>query len=336
MLIFMRNSASESDVNRVVERLDEFNLNADVLRNGTAAMIYVKDDSVEVPSLSAFNGIERIVHTEARYKLASRNHKPEDTIIEVGDRRIGGGNFCVMAGPCAVESVELGLEIASLLKSENLALMRGGAFKPRTSPYSFQGLEYEGLDILVEIRKQTGVLVVTEAIDVNSVGRVEKIADAIQVGSRNMQNFSLLKRLGKTSKPILLKRGMSATIEELLLAAEYIISGGNENVILCERGIRTFGNFARNTLDLSIIPAVKEKSHLPIIVDPSHATGKRNFISSMSKAALAAGADGLLIEVHTNPELSLSDGGQSLNPDEFKSLMVEIRKLASVMNVNVN
>jgi len=332
----MRNSASESDVNRVVERLDEFNLNADVLRNGTAAMIYVKDDSVEVPSLSAFNGIERIVHTEARYKLASRNHKPEDTIIEVGDRRIGGGNFCVMAGPCAVESVELGLEIASLLKSENLALMRGGAFKPRTSPYSFQGLEYEGLDILVEIRKQTGVLVVTEAIDVNSVGRVEKIADAIQVGSRNMQNFSLLKRLGKTSKPILLKRGMSATIEELLLAAEYIISGGNENVILCERGIRTFGNFARNTLDLSIIPAVKEKSHLPIIVDPSHATGKRNFISSMSKAALAAGADGLLIEVHTNPELSLSDGGQSLNPDEFKSLMVEIRKLASVMNVNVN
>jgi len=336
MLIFMRNSASESDIKRVVERLDEFNLNADVLRNGTAAMIYVKDDSVEVPSLSAFNGIERIVHTEARYKLASRNHKPEDTIIEVGDRRIGGGNFCVMAGPCAVESVELGLEIASLLKSENLALMRGGAFKPRTSPYSFQGLEYEGLDILVEIRKQTGVLVVTEAIDVNSVGRVEKIADAIQVGSRNMQNFSLLKRLGKTSKPILLKRGMSATIEELLLAAEYIISGGNENVILCERGIRTFGNFARNTLDLSIIPAVKEKSHLPIIVDPSHATGKRNFISSMSKAALAAGADGLLIEVHTNPELSLSDGGQSLNPDEFKSLMVEIRKLASVMNVNVN
>lgn len=332
----MRNSASESDIKRVVERLDEFNLNADVLRNGTAAMIYVKDDSVEVPSLSAFNGIERIVHTEARYKLASRNHKPEDTIIEVGDRRIGGGNFCVMAGPCAVESVELGLEIASLLKSENLALMRGGAFKPRTSPYSFQGLEYEGLDILVEIRKQTGVLVVTEAIDVNSVGRVEKIADAIQVGSRNMQNFSLLKRLGKTSKPILLKRGMSATIEELLLAAEYIISGGNENVILCERGIRTFGNFARNTLDLSIIPAVKEKSHLPIIVDPSHATGKRNFISSMSKAALAAGADGLLIEVHTNPELSLSDGGQSLNPDEFKSLMVEIRKLASVMNVNVN
>ena len=332
----MRNSSSESDVNRVVERLGEFNLSADIMRNGAVTTIYANDAGVQVPSLTAFNGVERIIHTEARYKLASRNHKSEDTIIDVGDRRIGGGNFCVMAGPCSVESVELGLEIASLLKSENLALMRGGAFKPRTSPYSFQGLEYEGLDILNDIRKQTGVLVVTEAIDVHSVDKVEKIADLIQVGSRNMQNFSLLKRLGKTSKPILLKRGMSATIEELLLAAEYIISGGNENVILCERGIRTFGNFARNTLDLSIIPAVKEKSHLPIIVDPSHATGKRNFISAMSKAALAAGADGLLIEVHPNPELSLSDGSQSLNPDEFKSLMVEIRKLASVLNVNVN
>ncbi len=332
----MRNSASESDINRVVERLGEFNLNADVLRNGTDAMIYVNDDSVEVPSLSAFNGIERIVRTKARYKLASRNHKPEDTIIEVGDRRIGGSNFCVMAGPCSVESVELGLEIASLLKSENLALMRGGAFKPRTSPYSFQGLEYEGLDILNEIHKQTGVLVVTEAIDVPCVDRVEEIADVIQIGSRNMQNFSLLKRLGETSKPVLLKRGMSATIEELLLAAEYIISSGNENVILCERGIRTYDSFTRNTLDLSIIPAVKERSHLPIIVDPSHATGKRSFISAMSKAALAAGADGLLIEVHPNPDLSFSDGSQSLNPDEFKLLMVEIRRLASVMNVNVN
>ncbi len=332
----MRNSASESDINRVIERLSEFDLTAEIMRNGAVTTIYTNDAGVQVPSLNAFDGVERIVHTEARYKLASRNHKAEDTIIEVGDRRIGGGNFCVMAGPCAVESVELGLEIASLLKSENLALMRGGAFKPRTSPYSFQGLEYEGLDILNEIRKQSGVLIVTEAIDVHSVDRVEDISDAIQVGSRNMQNFSLLKRLGKTSKPILLKRGMSATIEELLLAAEYIISGGNENVILCERGIRTFGRFSRNTLDLSIIPAVKEISHLPIIVDPSHATGKRSFISAMSKAALAAGADGLLVEVHPNPELSLSDGSQSLNPDEFKSLMVELRKLASVMNVKVN
>lgn len=332
----MRNSASESDINRVIERLGEFNLTAEIMRNGAVTTIYTNDAGVQVPSLNAFDGVERIVHTEARYKLASRNHKPENTIIDVGDRRIGGGNFCVMAGPCAVESIELGLEIASLLKSENLALMRGGAFKPRTSPYSFQGLEYEGLDILNEIRKQSGVLVVTEAIDVHSVDRVEDISDAIQVGSRNMQNFSLLKRLGKTSKPILLKRGMSATIEELLLAAEYIISGGNENVILCERGIRTFGGFSRNTLDLSIIPAVKEISHLPIIVDPSHATGKRSFISAMSKAALAAGADGLLVEVHPNPELSLSDGSQSLNPDEFRSLMVEIRRLASVMNVKVN
>lgn len=336
MLIFMKNSAGDGDVDRVIERLGEFNLNAEVLRSGAVTMIYVDDDSVEVPSLSALDGIERIVHTEARYKLVSRNHKSDDTIIDVGGCRIGGGNFCVMAGPCSVESVELGLEIATLLKSEKLSLMRGGAFKPRSSPYSFQGLEYEGLDVLSEIHKQTGVLIVTEAIDVGCVDRVDEIADMIQIGSRNMQNFSLLKRVGKASKPVLLKRGMSATIEELLLAAEYILSGGNENVILCERGIRTYGSFTRNTLDLSIIPAIKEKSHLPIIVDPSHATGRSSFISSMSKAALAAGADGLLIEVHPNPELSLSDGSQSLNPDEFKSLMVELRNLASALKVKIN
>ena len=241
-----------------------------------------------------------------------------------------------MAGPCSVEGPELANEIASLLKSENLAIMRGGAFKPRTSPYSFQGLEYDGLDILDGIRKQTGVLVVTEAIDVNSVDRVEQVADMIQIGSRNMQNFSLLKRLGKSQKPVLLKRGMSATIEELLLAAEYILSGGNPNVVLCERGIRTFDSFTRNTLDLSVIPAIKEQSHLPIIVDPSHATGKRSFIESMSKAAIAAGADGLLLEVHTNPELSFSDGGQSLSPDEFKSLMNQIRILAKALKIKIN
>jgi len=336
MLIFMKNSASSGDISRVVAHLEEQGFKPEVITSGDSRMIQVATDGRDIPSLEAFDGVNRIVHTEPRFRLASREFKKMDTVVEVGDRKIGGGNFCVIAGPCAVESIEIAHEIAMVLARENLKLMRGGAFKPRTSPYSFQGLGYNGLELLAEIRKKTGVLIVTEAIDVESVDRVEKVAEMIQVGSRNMQNFSLLKRLGKISKPILLKRGMSSTIEELLLAAEYILSGGNNNVVLCERGIRTFDSFTRNTLDLSAVPALKELSHLPVIVDPSHATGRRSFIQPMSRAAMACGADGILIEIHPHPEHAFSDGGQTLDLTEFKSLMGELHELAKIMKLKVN
>lgn len=336
MIIIMRHNSSDSDIRKVLDRLGKHGLVSEVHADSGSSTIYVKSDGTEIPSLSAITGVERIIYTSPGYKLASRNHKSEFTIIEVCGRKIGGNDFCVIAGPCAVEGIETGEEIAKLLKSENLGIMRGGAFKPRTNPYSFQGLEHKGLEILEKIKQKTGIGIVTEAIDTESVEHVEQVADIIQVGSRNMQNFSLLKRLGKSSKPILLKRGMSATVEELLLSAEYILSGGNKNVILCERGIRSFDTHTRNTLDLSIVPIVKELSHLPIIVDPSHATGKRAYIGSMAKAALAAGAHGLLIEIHPDPEQSISDGSQSISPDEFKSLMNDLRKIASCMQVKIN
>jgi 3-deoxy-7-phosphoheptulonate synthase len=336
MIIIMRHNSSESDIRKVLDRLTQHGLASEVHSDSGSSTIHVKSDGTEIPSLSAISGVERVIYTSPGYKLASRNHKSGSTIIEVCGHKIGGDNFCVIAGPCAVEGIEISEEIAKLLKSEKLGIMRGGAFKPRTSPYSFQGMEYEGLEILGKIKQKTGIGIVTEAIDVESVDKVEQVADIIQVGSRSMQNFSLLKRLGKSSKPVLLKRGMSATVEELLLSAEYILSGGNEKVILCERGIRTFDTHTRNTLDLSIIPIVKELSHLPIIVDPSHATGKRAYIGSMAKAALAAGADGLLIEIHPNPELSVSDGSQSINPDEFKALMNDLRAIASCLSVKIN
>jgi 3-deoxy-7-phosphoheptulonate synthase len=336
MIIIMRHNSSESDIRKVLDRLSQHGLASEIHSDGGSSTIYIKNDGIEIPSLSAINGVERVIYTTPGYKLASRNHKPESSIIEVCGRKIGGDNFCVIAGPCAVEGIETGKEIATLIKSENLGIMRGGAFKPRTSPYSFQGMEYKGLEILAEIKQITGIGIVTEAIDVESVDKVEQVADIIQVGSRNMQNFSLLKRLGKSSKPILLKRGMSATVEELLLSAEYILSGGNDKVILCERGIRSFDTHTRNTLDLSIVPIVKELSHLPIIVDPSHATGKRAYIASMAKAALAAGANGLLIEIHPDPEQSISDGSQSISPDEFKALMDDLRAIASCLRIKIN
>ena len=336
MLIFMKNSASGDDIRRLVTHLEERGFKSEIITSGDGRMIQVLTDGRDIPSLEAFHGVSRIVHTEPRFRLSSRDFRKADTVVEIGDRKIGGGNFCVIAGPCAVESMETALEIAKVLEHENLKLMRGGAFKPRTSPYSFQGLGYDGLELLAEIRKKTGVLVVTEAIDVESVDHVEKVAEMIQVGSRNMQNFSLLKRLGKSSKPILLKRGMSSTIEELLLAAEYILSGGNENVVLCERGIRTFDSFSRNTLDLSAVPAIKEISHLPIVVDPSHATGRRAFIAPMARASMACGADGILVEIHPKPEYAFSDGGQTLNLKEFKNLMGELRELAKIMKLKIN
>jgi 3-deoxy-7-phosphoheptulonate synthase len=266
------------------------------------------------------------------YKLVSREIKPDNTEVRVGNVVIGGPEVVVMAGPCAVESEEQTLRIAEKVRAAGAHLFRGGAFKPRTSPYSFQGLGLEGLKILAKAREEFGLPIVTEAIDAESVKMVEEYADVIQLGARNMQNFALLRSAGRARKPVLLKRGLSATLDELFLAAEYIMSEGNYNVILCERGIRTFADHTRNTLDLSIVPAVKRISHLPIVVDPSHGTGKRHKVAPMSRAAVAVGADGLIIEVHDQPEKALSDGPQALLPEAFGELMQDLRRLAPVVH----
>ncbi len=260
-----------------------------------------------------------------------RNYRREDSVIRIGEVSIGGGEFQIIAGPCSVESEEQILEISDVLKTTGIKILRGGAFKPRTSPYDFQGLKNDGIRLLSETKKQTNLLIVSEVMGINELPLFDEI-DIIQVGARNMQNFELLKALGRINKPILLKRGYANTVYELLQSAEYIMLEGNENVILCERGIRTFENATRNTLDLSIIPVVKELSHLPIIVDPSHATGKASYVAAMAMAATAAGCDGLLIEVHNNPETALSDGKQSLNPEEFSDLYKNVNKIRACIN----
>jgi 3-deoxy-7-phosphoheptulonate synthase len=276
------------------------------------------------------DGVKDAIPVSKPYKLVSREVKPENSVIQVGDKKIGGDDFTVIAGPCAVESLEQCLTIAQVVKKAGVHFFRGGAFKPRTSPYSFQGLAEQGLEILERVRKETGLLIVTEAIDHDVLAVVEEVADIIQIGARNMQNFSLLKRAGKSPKAILLKRGMSATIEELLMAAEYIMAEGNHKVILCERGVRTFADHSRNTLDLSAIPAVKSLSHLPIIVDPSHAAGKRDQVIPLSRGAVAVGANGLIVEVHHDPMHALSDGPQSLYPEQFAELVRSIKKLSAL------
>ncbi len=265
------------------------------------------------------------------YKLVSREYKNEDTIINIGSLTIGGGNLTVIAGPCAVEGPRRMIELAVALKGLGVHMLRGGAYKPRTSPYSFQGLGEEGLRILSEAREATGLPFITEVTDIREMDAVAAYADIIQIGSRNMQNFALLKEAGKVNKPVMLKRGLSSTLEEWLLAAEYIASEGNMNIILCERGIRTFESYTRNTLDISAIPALKELSHLPVVADPSHGTGKRSLVAPVSRAAVAAGADGLMVEVHQNPPAALSDGNQSLYPDELSGLLEEIKPLALAM-----
>src|SRR6185295_15819002 len=270
-------------------------------------------------------------------KLVSRDVKDEKTVISFpgSDATIGGKSLAIIAGPCAIESRTQAFGVADRIQRSGAQFFRGGAYKPRTSPYSFQGLGEEGLRIMAEIRDQYGMRIITEAIDNASLALVEEYADVIQIGARNMQNFSLLKRAGRSKKPVLLKRGMSATLEEFLMAAEYIMSEGNYNVILCERGVRTFADHTRNTLDLSIVPAVQRLSHLPIVVDPSHGTGKRNKVTPLSRAAIAVGADGLMVEVHHDPDHALSDGIQSIFPDQFDELMDEIRQIAVVLHRNV-
>ena len=270
-----------------------------------------------------------------RYKLVSRSYQEEDTIIDIDGVKIGGNNFVVMAGPCAVESVEQLREAAISVKKSGAVFLRGGAYKPRTSPYAFQGLGEPGLKILKRIAEETGLKVITEIVDQNDVELISAYADVLQIGARNMQNFQLLKEVGKGQKPVLLKRGLAATINEWLNAAEYIMSEGNQRVILCERGIRTFETFTRNTLDLSAVVAVKELSHLPVIVDPSHGTGRWQMVRPMARAAVAAGADGLLVEVHPHPDLALSDGGQSLTLENFQQMMMEVKKVAAVMEKRI-
>ncbi len=333
MLIVMDASASPEDVRRVVSAVESLGLQAHPIPGAQRTAIGVTGNrgSVERGAFENLPGVTEVIPVSAPYKLVSREAKRENTVVSVGGVPIGGKRLAVVAGPCAVETEEQAIEIGRRVKDAGATHYRGGAFKPRTSPYSFQGLGEKGLKILSRVRAETGLPIVTEVLDTETVDLVAEHADCLQVGARNMQNFSLLKRLGRLRKPVLLKRGMSATIEELLLSAEYLLSEGNYDVILCERGVRTFSDHTRNTLDLSSVPYVQRISHLPIVVDPSHGTGKRNKVLPLSRASVAVGADGLLIEVHNDPEHALSDGPQAILPEMFAELVSEVRRLAPVV-----
>jgi 3-deoxy-7-phosphoheptulonate synthase len=333
MLIVMDATATTDDVRRVVEAVENAGLQAHPIPGAqrTAIGITGNRGSVESAAFENLPGVAEVIPVTAAYKLVSREAKREDTVVVIGGVAVGGQQVVVVAGPCAVESERQALSIARAVKEAGATLYRGGAFKPRTSPYSFQGLGEAGLKILAKVREETGLPIVTEVLDTDSAELVAEYADCLQIGARNMQNFALLKKVGRMRKPVLLKRGMSATIEEFLLSAEYLLAEGNYEVVLCERGVRTFANHTRNTLDLSVIPYVRRISHLPIVVDPSHGTGKRLKVLPMSRAAIAAGSDGLLIEVHDRPEAALSDGPQALVPEMFAQLMQEVRLLAPVV-----
>ncbi|HEV2298252.1 MAG TPA: 3-deoxy-7-phosphoheptulonate synthase [Candidatus Acidoferrales bacterium] len=338
MLVVMQAHASEEQVRAVCERIESLGLRAHPIpgSNRTAIGITGNTGAIEIGSLEAMPGVVECVPVSKPYKLVSRDAKEENSVIRIptpsGSVPVGGSGVAIIAGPCAVESREQAMAVAERVKAAGANLFRGGAYKPRTSPYSFQGLGEPGLQILKEVRERFGMGIVTEAVDNESLDLVEEYADVIQIGARNMQNFSLLKRAGRAKKPILLKRGMSATLDEFLMAAEYVLSEGNYQVMLCERGVRTFSDHTRNTLDLSVIPAVQSRSHLPILVDPSHGTGKRSKVLPLSRAAVAVGADGLLVEVHHDPDRALSDGMQSILPDEFEQLIGEVRQIASVLH----
>lgn len=329
MLVVMKNDATEEQVKDVIREIERMGFRGVPMSGAvrTAICILGNKGPVDAAQFLAMEGVKEAIPVTKPYKLVSRETHLESTVVSIGSIKIGGGEPVIMAGPCAVESEEQALTIAHIVKKHGAQIYRGGAFKPRTSPYSFQGLGEKGLKILEKVRQETGLLIVTEAIDTENLALVEKYADIIQIGARNMQNYSLLRLAGQTSKVVLLKRGLAATIDEWLMAAEYIISEGNQRVILCERGIRTFSDNTRNTLDLSAIPSIKEVSHLPVIVDPSHAAGRRDFVIPLSRGAIAVGADGLLVEVHHDPAHALSDGMQSLYPDQFAELMKEIGRL---------
>jgi 3-deoxy-7-phosphoheptulonate synthase len=338
----MQSHATEEQIREVCKRIESLGLKAHPMPGSirTAIGITGNKGAIDLGILESLPGVVECIPVSKPYKLVSRDTKQEDTILRIptpsGDVIVGGDKIALVAGPCAVESEEQCLAIAERVKKSGARLFRGGAYKPRTSPYSFQGLGEEGLKILSKVREKYGFGIVTEAIDNETLDLVEEYADVIQIGARNMQNFSLLKRAGRAKKPVLLKRGMSATLDEFLMAAEYILSEGNYNVMLCERGVRTFSDFSRNTLDLAVVPAVKKRSHLPIFVDPSHGTGKRHKVLPLSRAAVAVGADGLLIEVHHEPDKALSDGMQSLLPEEFIALADEMRQIAAVLHRTIN
>ena len=329
MIIILKNGAEQNKISELKERLLSMGLKLHESTGEHTQLIGLVGDTshIDIDDLAALSIVDAVRRVSEPYKAANRKFHPADTVIKVGEAEIGGGSATVIAGPCSVESEEQIISVAKSVKAAGAKLLRGGAFKPRTSPYSFQGLRAEGLELLLTAKRETGLPIVTEIMSAAHLDMFSDV-DVIQVGARNMQNFELLKELGRCDKPILLKRGLSSTLEELLMSAEYIMAGGNNKVILCERGIRTFEKATRNTFDLSAIPVLKELSHLPVIADPSHATGIRSLVPPMSKAALVSGADGLIIEVHNQPEKALCDGAQSLTPEQFSELMQQLKALA--------
>src|SRR5580700_7916756 len=339
MLVVMKAQATQEQIQAVCDHIEALGYRAHPMPGAQRTAIGITGNQGEVDrgNIEELPGVAEVIRVSKAYKLASRDVKEEDTIIRFAgtDATIGGRNLAIVAGPCSIESREQAFAIAEQVAATGAQFFRGGAYKPRTSPYAFQGLGLEALKIMSEIRDKYGLRIVTEAIDNETLELVAEWADVIQIGARNMQNFSLLKHAGRLRKPVLLKRGLSATLDEFLMAAEYIMSEGNYEVILCERGVRTFADHTRNTLDLSIVPAVQRLSHLPILVDPSHGTGKRNKVTPLSRAAVAVGADGLMVEVHHQPDQAMSDGPQSLFPDQFDELMKQVRQIAAVVGRTV-
>lgn len=338
MIVTIKKNHDEKQMDNLLEWIKSLGLSAHISRGENSTVVGLVGDTskVDIDLLRSLDMVDSVTRIQEPFKNANRKFHPDDTIIDVKGHKIGGGNFTVMAGPCSVESYDQVLEIAKAVKNAGAGFLRGGAFKPRTSPYAFQGLGVEGLEILSRVSKEVDMPFVTEIMNEKYIDLFEKNVDIIQIGARNMQNFELLKAVGKLNKPILLKRGLSSTMEEWLMSAEYIMSEGNERVILCERGIRTFEHYTRNTLDISAVPLLKEKTHLPIIVDPSHASGISRLVRPLSRAAVAAGADGLIIEVHNDPPHALCDGAQSLRPDQFIDVMSDINKLLDIVDKKIN
>ncbi len=333
MLIVMKTDATERDIERVVQIVNELGFRAHPMPGATRTAIGITGNqgAVDVARFESLPGVAEAIRVSKPYKLISLDLRPEKTIVRVGDATIGGDELAIIAGPCAIESHAQAFSIAEAVQRSGVKFFRGGAFKPRTSPYAFQGLGEEGLKILAEVREAYGLKIVTEALDEAGVDMVERYGDMIQIGARNMQNFSLLRRAGRSKLPILLKRGLAATLDEWLLAAEYIMAEGNYNVVLCERGIRTFAQHTRNTLDLAVIPAVRRISHLPVVVDPSHGTGKNYMVTALARAGVAVGSDGLIVEVHDQPDRALSDGAQALNLEQYDQLVQEVRAIHEVI-----
>ncbi|CUN77027.1 3-deoxy-7-phosphoheptulonate synthase [Sarcina ventriculi] len=334
MIVKLNPKTKSEDIERLIKEVEDLGVSASLIEGFEKSVIGLVGDItlIDEKKLEANKIVEKVTKVQEPFKKANRMFHPLNSVYDVLGQKIGGEKIALIAGPCSVESAEQITNIASSVKMCGAGFLRGGAFKPRTSPYSFQGLELQGLELLKLAKKKTGLPIVTEIMSTSMIEKFNEEVDIIQVGARNMQNFDLLKELGKIKKPILLKRGLSATIEELLMSAEYIMAGGNEQVILCERGVRTFENYTRNTLDLSAIPVIKKLSHLPIIIDPSHATGKSWMVEPLSKAAIAAGADGLIIEVHNDPKNALCDGQQSITPEEYKILVEKLKKIANAVD----